>query len=166
VPVESGTVTPDVKKGISTDIPPGLLRDGAPCDDGNLCTVSDTITNGVCNGAAIYCSDGSDLTTDSCDLATGQCVFIPVAKYVLPTTLGVFTPNPTQLKPSGTPKIPLKDGLPCDDGNLCTYNDMWQGGVCTGMPVVCNDGDDSTSDVCNAGTGQCMFIPLKIVGSL
>jgi hypothetical protein len=61
-------------------------------------------------------------------------------------------------------------GVPCDDGNICTFNDTAIGGVygfdaagtplcgtfgvgCQGQPVDCNDGNQCTTDSCNPSTG-------------
>jgi len=47
------------------------------------------------------------------------------------------------------------DGTPCDDGDLCTAGDTWQGGVCTsGAPVVCDQGNACVvNPVCIPATG-------------
>jgi hypothetical protein len=50
-----------------------LLSDVA-CDDGDVCTVSDRCTDGVCGGLARVCDDGKDCSFDSCDAAAGGCV--------------------------------------------------------------------------------------------
>jgi len=47
------------------------------------------------------------------------------------------------------------DGFPCDDGNLCTIDDMCLDGVCTGTPKSCDDGNFCTTDSCNKTTGEC-----------
>lgn len=46
------------------------------CDDGNLCTESDTCGSGVCAGADATCDDGVPCTSDACDPATG-CTHAP-----------------------------------------------------------------------------------------
>jgi hypothetical protein len=56
------------------------------------------------------------------------------------------------------PSVP-PDGTPCDDGNLCTENDVYQTGICVGTPRVCDDGVVCTDDVCDAGTGSCVHVP-------
>lgn len=52
---------------------------------------------------------------------------------------------------------PFYDGAPCDDGEICTANDVCQSGTCAGTPVVdgtsCDDGDACTRpDTCESGT--------------
>ncbi len=43
---------------------------------------------------------------------------------------------------------------PCDDGDLCTENDVCSGGTCGGE-AKCDDGNVCTTDSCNSGTGAC-----------
>jgi trypsin/pre-peptidase len=80
-------------------------NDGRPCDDGNVCTGTDTCQAGACAGTPVSngtpCDDGSACTTgDACH--AGTCG-------------GNALPN----------------GTPCDDGHLCTRGDACQAGVCT-----------------------------------
>ncbi len=49
-----------------------------------------------------------------------------------------------------------KDGVSCDDGDVCTKNDACQGGHCVGEPVVCDDGLVCTKDWCDLATGACV----------
>ena len=42
---------------------------------------------------------------------------------------------------------------PCEDGNVCTINDLCVDGVCVGSPVSCNDGHECTLDVCDPVLG-------------
>ena len=49
--------------------------DGVACADGALCTVSDTCTGGTCKGGARNCDDKDPATADSCEAATGRCVY-------------------------------------------------------------------------------------------
>ncbi len=56
--------------------------------------------------------------------------------------------------------VGLDEGAPCEDGNSCTLGDTCQGGECSGTPLVCQDQDPCTEDVCV--NGECLF--LKIDG--
>ena len=48
------------------------LKTGAACEDGNLCTVSDTCATGVCKaGKPKVCNDGNECTTNACNPALG-----------------------------------------------------------------------------------------------
>jgi cysteine-rich repeat protein len=50
--------------------------DASPCDDGDLCTLTDHCEEGDCVGTAIVCDDSNLCTDDSCDGQQG-CVFAP-----------------------------------------------------------------------------------------
>ncbi|MFT7625572.1 MAG: hypothetical protein ACI9WU_004763, partial [Myxococcota bacterium] len=52
------------------------------------------------------------------------------------------------------------DALPltntaCDDLDACTLSEACNAGTCQGTPVECDDGDDCTTDSCDAATGLC-----------
>jgi hypothetical protein len=104
--------------------------DGTSCDDGNLCTFSESCHAGVCvAGNAITCNTPGDACHEAsvCDPSTGQCV------------------NPS--KP---------DGTSCDDDNACTQTDTCQTGACTGGdPVVCESPDPCHVAICRPRSGSC-----------
>jgi len=82
------------------------LGDGSGCDDGNVCTQTDTCTSGVCNGSnPITCTP-----LDQCHDA-GTC----------DSVLGCSNP-------------PKADGTACNDGDSCTNPDTCTAGVCGGTP--------------------------------
>jgi hypothetical protein len=43
------------------------------------------------------------------------------------------------------------DGASCDDGDLCTVDDICQGGLCAPTPLDCDDGNACTDDSCVGG---------------
>ncbi len=100
----------------------------SPCDsDGNACTQNDTCSGKICLvGPTKVCDDGVDCTTDSCNHATGFCVFDPA-----PTTVA------------------------CDDGNACTLGDKCNAaGQCAGgASASCDDGIACTADFCDPVMG-------------
>jgi hypothetical protein len=103
--------------------------EGATCEDGDSCTLSDTCALGLCKaGTATTCDDGNVCTTDSCDPLTGTCS--------------------AQAGP---------DALPCDDGDACTLQDTCLTGSCVGSdPVVCGAKDGChLAGVCDTATGLC-----------
>jgi hypothetical protein len=53
---------------------PSATADGAPCDDGNACTISDRYLNGSCLGDPLFCDDRNPETVDTCQQQYG-CVF-------------------------------------------------------------------------------------------
>jgi cysteine-rich repeat protein len=120
------------------NFPPPFTSDGAACDDGNPCSVSDTCLGGVCQpGSPVVCTP-----LDDCHDA-GVC------------TPGAGCSNPAKM-----------DGAACDDGNLCTLTDTCQGGACTGANLVVCTALDQCHDpgTCNPGTGSCST-PNKTDGS-
>ena len=106
-----------------------LRTPGASCDDGSLCTTLDQCDfSGNCAGTPRDCSIlTSGCQVGSCDMGTGNCVANPA--------------------PFGTT---------CDDGQICTNNDICNaGGTCTGSPLTgttCDDGNFATTvDLCQNG---------------
>lgn len=51
------------------------------------------------------------------------------------------------------------DGLPCDDEDDCTEDDVCSRGTCRGAPVACDDDNPCTEDACEPGRG-CVSTPL------
>jgi len=100
---------------------------GAACDDGDPCTVSDACSAKVCAaGNNRDCNDANPCTTDSCNKA----------KSSLKTgCLHAFA--------SGT----------CADANACTTSDRCVFGTCSGTPRSCDDGKPCTADSCDKTKG-------------
>jgi hypothetical protein len=107
---------------------------GAPCDDADLCTQDDVCdAAGMCAGAAMDCSElGDACNAGACDPLTGACV-----------------------------AMPLDEGLPCDDGKICSSDDLCQLGVCAGTPADCSPLDGACSvGTCEEETGACISQPV------
>lgn len=104
------------------------LGTGGVCSDGNLCTSGDTCQSTGCTGTPVVCTDGNPCTSDGCQSQTGFCSFI------------------------------FLSGPGCEDGNLCTLNDICKSGACTpGVLRNCADGDACTIDGCIPGAGTCTY---------
>jgi hypothetical protein len=106
---------------------------GAPCNDGNPCTRTDTCQNGVCTGAnPVVCTALDQChVAGTCDPATGVCT------------------NPT-----------APDGTACNDHNGCTTGDVCHQGACVGTPIVCNTPPNAChqqTGTCGA-TGDTTFV--------
>ena len=154
-----------------------LKPDATPCDaDGDLCTVGDACSAGVCAiGKAATCDDGNPCTDDSCSAKVG-CVYTPnTAGCDADGTActandackqGVCVAGPLKLCFDGNlctldscdPKTGAcvadskgADGLICDaDGSVCTVADACSGGVCKpGAAQTCDDNNPCTTDGCN-----------------
>ncbi len=109
-------------------------NEGLLCDDGDLCTVSDFCTNGVCEGVSVDCTllDG-ECSTGVCNPSTGACE-----------------------------AASINEGLGCDDGDLCTVDDTCAGGTCAGSTVDCSSlDDDCLAGTCNPSTGACEAVSVN-----
>ena len=49
--------------------------------------------------------------------------------------------------------IMLPNGIDCDDGDLCTYDDICEEGMCIGFLSSCDDGESCTEDTCDPSSG-------------
>jgi hypothetical protein len=143
----------------------------ALCDDGNACTIDDSISDCELNGCPVNrepveCDDENECTADSCDPTNG-CI--------------------------NTPRL----GEACDDDALCTGPDTCDAeGMCTGVaidscclkdedcsgslcdhaecnletnrcgnsPVVCSEPDLCTVSECAPDTGVCVDSPIVCDG--
>ena len=107
------------------------LPDGTACSDGVVCDGAETCVNAVCSpGAPLVCDDGNACTIDACN------------------------------EPDGCTYVPVGAGVPCNDLDACTQNDACDGqGHCApGIPLVCDDGRECTTDACVSNFG-CVFTP-------
>jgi len=124
-----------------------------PCQDGNICTTSDTCAGGECQpGAPLVCQDSNDCTDDACDPALG-CVHLANNAGCddgVECTVGDHCAD-------GECVYENLDS--CDDENPCTdnYCNPAQGCVTTLNQAPCNDEDVCTSgDHCHLG--ECVFL--------
>ncbi len=158
--------------------------EGAACDDGDACTLSDTCRFGTCTGAyTLRCVSSDPCLEDGvCDPSTGECS-APPAAYGTDCDDGdactrtdfcqagrCVGQNPvvcqaTDLCHAAGVCDPLtgacsappgQDGVPCDDGDHCTEGDACAGGTCEGSAVTCDDGEPCTDDSCDPAVG-CIF---------
>lgn len=162
--------------------------DGASCSDGFLCTTRDTCQAGTCIGAAVNCasSDGQ-CTVGACNEATGACVATPKVdgtscNDALGCTLndacaagrcvgqakacasldGPCTVGQCDATTGACRAVPVKDGLGCDDGSLCTLNDSCSAGVCSGTTSDCAPfADRCQTATCEPSTGRCLVQGLR-----
>lgn len=101
--------------------------DGLACDDGSACTMTDACMGGLCRGATVDCAG----LTDVCNV--GMCD--PVA---------------------GCYASPLATGTTCDDGDLCTLDEVCVTGACLGAPRDCSSFDGECQvGICDPTTGAC-----------
>lgn len=105
---------------------------GAPCDDGDDCTVNDACNNiGVCLGEVDLCNDDNPCTTDYCDQNAGVCQHEKV-----------------------------EDGKVCNEDNQCTGKGVCKDGQCSsGVSKDCDDANECTKDSCDKNKG-CLNEPI------
>ncbi len=151
--------------------------DGTACDDGAFCTVDDTCQAGVCQGTARDCSGSGGACADAvCDEAATACVARPYpndtacddgdrctrsdrcqAGVCVGSDPVTCTPA-DQCHETGVcapatgvcSSVTKPDGAACDDGDVCSADDVCFGGVCLGESLVDDDGDGfcDAVDVC------------------
>ena len=106
-------------------------ENGTSCDDADACTIDDLCKSGACAGDMLDPDDGNECTADSCDPA------------------------------AGVQNTPVDNGTECNDGDLCTLDDMCTDGTCVGTEnpdCACEADEDCNTfedgDPCN-GTLVC-----------
>jgi hypothetical protein len=137
--------------------PAGVCRLGTGCDDGNPCTIDscDPLLN-RCRYENLNegpCDDGNLCTIgDGC--FAGQCTGAVLAcDDKDDCTLDACDPA------VGCDHVPL-DQTPCEDGDLCTKDDLCYEGECaSGAYPLCDDGNPCTNDGCDPATGSCAHSP-------
>ncbi len=102
-----------------------------PCQGGDMCVISQTCADGVCQGGvAKNCDDGNTCTADSC-----------------------WSSNIDPLTQPGTCIHSALGAYLCDDGNPCTNNDVCVSSTCAGKLIPYDDGNPCTLDGCDPKTG-------------
>ena len=108
--------------------------DGDPCDDGNPCTVDDTCNEGVCLGLPKVCPGDGSCIHGACNQDTGECDLVLA-----------------------------NEGQPCNDGNLCSFDNQCMEGTCIGIPALCDDEDPCTNDICMPDEGCILWSDNMII---
>jgi hypothetical protein len=148
---------------------------GNLCDDTDACTLNDLCVDSVCLGdTPLPCDDDNPCTDDSCQPLVG-CINLPNQQGCDnqdPCTKNdvcheaVCTPGDVAvcddqndctedscLTMEGCQFDALTD-TPCDDGDLCTEDDVCNDGQCyPGNTADCDDSNACTDDVCAPATG-------------
>jgi hypothetical protein len=145
---------------------------GTECQDGDICTVADHCTDGVCGGTPVVCEDGNPCTDDECGEA--GCVF-PFNQDDCddgdPCTVadeckeGVCAGVPVSCDCTGDADcLALEDGDVCNGTLVCAAGTLpFQCKVKPGSVVSCPQptGVDAVclSALCDKVTGQCSLVP-------
>ncbi len=156
-----------------------LVNNTALCDDGDPCTVDDVCGDGTCKGTAKVCSDGNFCNgLESCKPDTGEC--LPGTAPTIDDSVACTVDSCDEVndKVVNAPddllcgdQNPCTDNTcdavagcvlvnntnACDDGNLCSVDDVCGGGMCAGVAKVCSDGKFCNGlETCNAADGKCL----------
>ncbi len=160
------------------------VNEGLVCNDGDLCTRSDTCEAGACVGSSpVICeASGPCHETGACDPETGLCSD-PLTENGTacddgnPETGGDSCQGGLCLGTDctctginaccdGCLPIANSDETACNDDDACTENDICNAGACHGEPVVCNPEDTCHFEgICDPSTGECSSRP-KPFGTL
>ena len=148
--------------------------DGAPCDDGNVCTVDDTCSAAGCSAgqsaggdcclASEQCDDANPCTLDACDMATYTCKNVAVPDQTACNAdsdgctqndvclLGTCLAGaPASCPDTGDPCLKLACSSLGSDNHACVPSSAPAGSVCEdGDPCTLGDGCDGAG-ACNAG---------------
>jgi len=114
----------------------------------------------VSDGGRKDCNDNDECTEDDCDEATGDCLNIP-----LDCDDGSQCTEDSCDPASGCLNDPDPfEGDACNDGRLCTLNDLCTDGECKGTPRDCDDSNQCTQDGCLSASGDCRNDPIPLNG--
>ena len=141
-------------------------KNGSKCEDHSKCTVGDICKNGACGGPAKVCKDGVGCTLDSCDPASGACVF-PTDPAVCSDgkvcTEDVCNPKTGKCSSALRPNCCTLDAQ-CKDGVSCTNDSCDKTSnecLFVASSSACNDNNACTTDACSLAAKKCTNIAIK-----
>lgn len=140
-------------------------KQGAVCDDEDICTDNPVCVSGVCRGTPRDCTGlGDACAVGVCDPDTGSCVAVPRTGAE-----GVSCGDPAQPCSPGTCSAgtcvvtALPDGAPCEDPDqVCTVGECVSG-ACI-LDVAPDDTPCGSPGPCEVGLcrdGDCAFVPAE-----
>lgn len=147
-------------------VPGEPVPDGELCDDGISCTKDEFCFAGECGNGVHDCPTTScavtrcNTETDTCELDPVVCrtpesscyaTFCQGTSGVCVTSCAAVECGAGALGPCAEVFDCFEDE-DCEDDNICT-NDRCASGICVNDPIVCNDGDPLTADICDPAVG-------------
>ena len=128
------------------------------------------LTLNYCTGGCLVdedCEDNGDVCDGTPICQDAQCVipedFVAPSCADLDWVCEVFECDPVSGECVGSAK---GNGLPCDDGNLCTGSGTCAEGDCAqGVEIDCEDGEMCTVDSCDIENGECVHDPEGMVAA-
>ncbi|MDR0965653.1 MAG: M6 family metalloprotease domain-containing protein [Myxococcales bacterium] len=138
------------------------------CDDGDPCTLDDACSDGRCVGTLKACPlpDSPCALAAFCDPVSGGCFaeFAVEGSSCEPLSrlpgdavcaVGAATCQAGQCVHDSS-----RDGIGCDDGDLCTLGDACRAGRCSGTIKLCPALDEChVATSCEPSTGMCPVVP-------
>ncbi len=148
--VADAGVCPCTAKSLALGLwtPCSVGNDHGECAGKRICTEGGLTSCDAVIPAAEECN-GKD---DDCDGESDEPTLVR-GKYVELCDDGNECTADTCLGEAGCGHETL-DGGECGDANACTAGDHCEAGICVGLPIVCDDGNPCTTDLCD-GFGGC-----------
>lgn len=145
------------------------INEGGTCDDGNACTDGELCVAGTCTQGTSVCACQTDSDcVDDGDLCNGTLICVANNCVVDPATVPAPCDSSADTECSANTCIPAtglcvmrprNENQSCDDGDLCTTNDVCIAGTCTGDTVDCSPFDDACNTVaCDPSLGTCTLV--------
>ncbi len=159
----------ECKDGICECVPDCFLADCGPDGCGGscgTCTKPEECIFGSCDCVPdcflLHCgADGCGGSCGTCDpgeeCVDGLCMIPATCKF--DWECGTGTQCLANSCIDGKCTVIPKNGLPCNDGDLCTGQDKCFAGDCIGISKSCDDGNVCTDDSCDLG--ECLHEPLS-----
>lgn len=163
---EAGQACLDTNQACCASVAMRTFTAGATCAQGCPCTTPTDCDDGL------FCT-GQETCEGTCRQGTFPCGGLtPLCNEKLDTCVECLTPedcpddgNPCTTRtcsPGGVCKV-VNNTDPCSDNDECTMADTCNNGTCVGVPRVCNDNSECTTDTCNPTTpGGCIFTPFPV----
>ena len=141
-----------------------VVYNSKPCDDTDSCTDGDVCEDGLCASGANVCfpcqanedclelDDGS-LCNGLVGCVEGLCKSLPDSQLICDDMPDDCIAPLCNEQTGQCEDTPLPDMTYCNDGDLCTVDDVCKAAVCSGKTVNCNDGDECTTDWCDSSQG-------------
>ncbi len=141
------------------------VLNGSTCDDGDPCTETDKCFQGTCDGGEVKtCDDDNTCTDDSCDAATGECLYVDNTATCDDGNMCTGDDHcDSGACVSGENLCDCQTDEDCDtyeDGDLCNGTMMCDANECKVDPdtvVDCTDMAVAECKIgyCEAGSGEC-----------
>lgn len=133
------------------------------CSDNDLCTDDICVPSLGCQNPPKDCNDGNPCSIDTCNPSNGQCQHNVQTGCVCATKVCPFINNCTQSYCDVTTGECTTAPVVCDDGNICTTDVCLPASGCSYSPRNCSDNNACTVDTCDRNVeGGCVRTPYNV----